>query len=93
MVKEMSGFFVMPIFQFFTSIPVLSYIQKTGTLYQKIYIVSILIKFSIKCLQYFLLTKNHHCQQQIMANPTSSYINKLKDGAVNQVVDELWSGM
>ena len=27
-----------------------------------------------------------------MAKPTSSYIKNLKDGAVNQVVNDLWSG-
>ena len=28
-----------------------------------------------------------------MADPTSNYVKKLKDGAVNQVVNDLWSGM
>ena len=28
-----------------------------------------------------------------MADPTSSYVKKLKDGTVNQVVNDLWSGM
>ena len=43
--------------------------------------------------KFFLLTKKHCCQQQIMADPTSSYVKKLKDGAVNQVGKDMWSDM
>ena len=55
----------------------------------KKFIVSIAIKFSVKCIKYFLITKNHYHWQQIMANSTSSYAKKLKDGTINQVVSDL----
>ena len=37
----------------------------------------------------FSLTKRHYRRQQIMAYHTSSYVKKLQDGAVNQVVNDL----
>ena len=33
--------------------------------------------------------KNHDFGQQTMADPTSSYTKKLKDGTINQVVNDL----
>ena len=37
----------------------------------------------------FYSHKNHDFQQQITAHPSSSYVKKLKDGAVNQLVNDL----
>ena len=64
--------------------------SKNTSLVPNLFIVYTLITFRIKCIKYFLLTKNHDRPQQIMADPISSYVKKLKDGAVNQVVNDLW---
>ena len=37
----------------------------------------------------FFFTKNHDPQQQIMDDSTSSYTKRLKDGTINQVVNNL----